>query len=42
MFEYKTICMGNTRPEQMEATLNTCGADGFRVVGAQPGRTPPA
>lgn len=38
MFEYKTIDTGNMKAEQIEAALNGCGADGFRVAGVQPGR----
>ena len=42
MFEYKTIDTGNAKPDQIEAALNDRGSEGFRVVGVQPGRTPPA
>ena len=38
MFEYKAIETGNMRPEQLEAALNECGSEGYRVVGVQPGR----
>ena len=38
MFEYKAIDTGNTKTEQIVATLNECGAEGYRVAGVQEGR----
>ena len=38
MFQFKTIETTNMKAAQLEAELDERGAEGYRVVGVQPGR----